>query len=63
MRFVLVRENHVVNDDNGGLPGRGAYICKNNSCLDRAMKKNCLNRAFRKRGSLSMETLDAMEGH
>ena len=27
--------------------GRGAYICKNKSCLDNALKKKSLNRSLR----------------
>lgn len=32
----------------GTRSGRGAYICKNASCIEKALKTNALNRVFRK---------------
>ncbi|MCR4806773.1 MAG: YlxR family protein [Lachnospiraceae bacterium] len=35
-------------DEEGRLPGRGAYICRCPECLDLAFKKKGFNRAFRR---------------
>ncbi len=61
LRFALIRENIVVNDHSGALPGRGAYVCDDQSCLSQAAKKNRLNRAFRKKGVLAFETMGGLE--
>ena len=34
-------------DRSGKLPGRGAYVCKNRSCIEMAEKKKGFERAFR----------------
>lgn len=36
---------HIVLNENG--QGRGAYICKNNDCVEAARKKRALSRALR----------------
>lgn len=47
LRFVLAPDNSVVPDVGAKLPGRGAYTCYNNSCLESAIKKRQFGRAFR----------------
>ncbi len=61
LRFVLTRETGVVEDRRGRLPGRGAYICNNKQCLEQAVKKNRLNKAFRKKGALSVKFVDGVD--
>lgn len=39
--------NEFILDENHKLGGRGAYICKNKECIDLAIKKRLLNRAFK----------------
>ena len=39
--------------------GRGAYICKDEKCLELAIKKNGLERSFK--GSISKEIYDALK--
>lgn len=34
-------------DENNKLGGRGAYVCKDKKCIDLAIKKKLLNRAFK----------------
>ena len=45
-------------DCEGNMPGRGAYICKSEECLKKAIKKKSIQRAFK--GAVSTETLENM---
>ena len=47
IRFVLDREDYLVRDERGTMPGRGAYVCNNKTCRDHMMKKRSADRAFR----------------
>lgn len=47
------REPIVV--DSPQAPGRGAYLCRRISCVERALKKRAIERALRIKGSLPME--------
>ncbi len=40
IRIVKTKENKVLIDVKGNLNGRGAYICNNIGCLDKAIKTN-----------------------
>lgn len=46
---LVITEGRVMVDERKILPGRGAYLCDNEKCLDMAAHnyRNCLNRAFR----------------
>ncbi len=46
MRFAVNQEG-VQFDLERVLPGRGAYVCKNDMCLKKAFAKNLFCRAFR----------------
>ena len=46
IRVVKTAEGEIKLDATGKLNGRGAYICKNNACLEKARKTNALARAF-----------------
>lgn len=37
----------LIIDDKKKINGRGVYICKNNDCVNLAIKKKSLNRAFK----------------
>lgn len=45
-RVVRNNEGQVGFDTTSKAPGRGAYICINPACLDRAMKTRALERAL-----------------
>ncbi len=47
-------------DPEGRLPGRGAYLCRDISCLKLAIKKKGFNRTFRQ--ALRQDLLDELEG-
>ena len=47
LRFVLDPEVKPTPDIAGKLPGRGAYTCFRNSCLETAVKRKQFSRAFK----------------
>jgi predicted RNA-binding protein YlxR (DUF448 family) len=44
---VRTNEGEYFVDTTGRMNGRGAYICKNDSCISMCFKKRYLNKAFR----------------
>ena len=46
VRIVRNKEGEISVDFTGKKPGRGAYICKNVECLNKAEKAKRLERAF-----------------
>jgi len=46
VRIVKNKENEIFVDDTGKANGRGAYICKDPDCLNKAIKTHALNKAF-----------------
>ncbi len=40
IRVVRTKDNKVIVDITGRMEGRGAYICKNKECLEKAIKTN-----------------------
>ncbi len=44
IRMVKTPDNEFMIDTTGKKPGRGAYICKNKSCLDMLKKKNLIKK-------------------
>ncbi|HZJ83181.1 MAG TPA: YlxR family protein [Clostridia bacterium] len=46
IRVVRSPEGEISIDLGGKKPGRGAYICKNSSCLENALKNRVLERTF-----------------
>jgi uncharacterized protein len=51
MRLVLDPLGKVVKDESGRMPGRGAYVCRGGSCMDRLPQARW-ERAFRIRKTL-----------
>ena len=49
IRVVLNKNGEILIDKTGKLAGRGAYICDNIECLEKAIKSRKLERAFDKR--------------
>lgn len=46
LRIVKNKENEIKIDDKGKEPGRGAYICYNIECLEKAKKSKRLDKAL-----------------
>lgn len=46
VRVVRTPEGQVQMDLTGKAPGRGAYICKSQVCLEKAVKAKRISRAF-----------------
>ena len=53
VRVVRSQAGSVQVDDTGKKPGRGAYLCHNAACWERALKKNRLDHTLR--GPISSE--------
>lgn len=47
IRIVKTPEGEMLVDDTGRVNGRGAYICNDPECLQKAIKTKGLNRAFK----------------
>lgn len=65
LRVVRRPDGSVVIDSTGREPGRGAYVCRSGDCMQTAIKKRALNRAFKQQldqsvyDSLAEELKDA----
>ena len=46
IKVVKSPQGAVAIDDTYKLPGRGAYICKESQCIEKAIKKRLLNKSF-----------------
>lgn len=42
----IIAKGQVALDLSGKMPGRGAYVCKNTECLEKAIKARRFERAF-----------------
>ncbi len=51
LRFVLSPDGEVVLDYNSKLPGRGAYVCPDRSCIESVLKLRGFSRAFKQQVS------------
>lgn len=49
IRVVKSPEGEIDIDLKGKAPGRGAYLCCNRACVDRAAKSRLLEKAFERR--------------
>jgi predicted RNA-binding protein YlxR (DUF448 family)/ribosomal protein L7Ae-like RNA K-turn-binding protein len=47
LRFVLDPERRLIADPQNKLPGRGAYVCCQKSCLQSAVEKRQFSRSFK----------------
>ena len=47
IRIVKDPQGVIGADETGRANGRGAYICLNEDCLEKAVKKQALNKAFK----------------
>ncbi|MGH2819636.1 MAG: YlxR family protein [Actinomycetota bacterium] len=46
--------------ERGRMPGRGAYLCRDRSCMQRALESGSLARALRIQGALGTEFLSEL---
>lgn len=46
-RVVRTPAGEIILDDTGKLAGRGAYLCRNVACLQKALKSRALERALK----------------
>lgn len=47
IRIVKNKESQISFDESGKLPGRGAYVCKSQKCIEKAYKNKGFERAFK----------------
>lgn len=47
VRVIKTPEDNILIDDTGRKNGRGAYVCKDKSCLEQAMKNKGLERSLK----------------
>ena len=47
LQRISLYKNELLIDDGYAAPGRGAYICKNEECIDLAKRKNLLQRSYK----------------
>ena len=46
IRIVKIKQNEINIDKTGKLEGRGAYICDNITCLEKAIKSRRIEKVF-----------------
>jgi len=47
IRIVIDKESKISLDETGKLPGRGAYICDNLECLEKAIKTKRMEKTLK----------------
>lgn len=60
IRIVKNKDLGIVIDKNSKLEGRGTYICKNEDCLNKAIKSKKLERALK--GKIEEEVYNKLRG-
>ena len=45
---IAYHEGRLTVDPDAKAPGRGVYICKNRECIDKARRKNTIQRSLRR---------------
>ena len=58
IRVVRTPEGEIVADETGRKNGRGAYLCRSEACLNKALKIRALDRALEQ--PLSEAAVDAL---
>ncbi len=65
VRIVLYKDDETVDDvriavdGSGRMKGRGAYLCRKPECLELAIRKKALNRAFKQ--AIGQELTDELK--
>ena len=54
-------DNNFYLDKNQNMGGRGAYICKQNSCIQQVIKKHLLNKAYKM--NINSDVYNMLEGY
>ena len=63
VRIVLTPEGELHVDRTGRMNGRGAYLCEDPACLQRAKKRKSFAKAFHVQvGAEALDSLDAQLG-
>ncbi|MFI3229187.1 MAG: YlxR family protein [Bacillota bacterium] len=57
-KIIKSKEGEFILNPTGRAQGRGAYICKNESCLNMVLKKKLLNKSFKR--EVPMEIYDTI---
>lgn len=61
IRIVKSKDGNISIDNSGKLNGRGAYICKDKVCIEKAIKNSMLNRHLKTKVDDEIyETLETM---
>ncbi len=47
IRVVKTKNNEIFVDETGKVDGRGAYVCKEQQCIEKLKKTKHLNRVFK----------------
>ncbi|HGJ65010.1 TPA: YlxR family protein [bacterium] len=47
IRLIIKNDNSIMIDLKANNKGRGTYVCRNENCINRAIRTERLNRAFR----------------
>lgn len=63
IRVVLSEEGAVALDPRGTLPGRGAYLCAEQACFERAAGRKAFNRAFRRTVAVAADLRQTFIAH
>ena len=61
LRIVKNKEEGILIDESGKLNGRGAYVCKDESCIKGLKKSNKLNQAFKMK--IDDDTYEELEAY
>lgn len=61
VRIVRVADGRVEVDETGKKPGRGAYLCRDRECWDKAMKSRVLEYALKT--AITAENKAALQGY
>ncbi|WP_458041223.1 MULTISPECIES: YlxR family protein [Bacteria] len=57
LRVVSIN-SHLVPDERGSMPGRGAWVHETPACVDSALRRRAFVRALRASGPLDTQTLE-----
>ncbi len=59
LRVVLMPDGRTEIDPSGKMPGRGAYVCKDDKCIAQALKANQLQRGLKTQ--VDADTMDRLK--
>ncbi len=62
VRLVRRSTGMVTTDPTGAMRGRGAYVCENLQCAERALKAGRLTQAFRKQSEAGESLAEEVRG-